>query len=62
MPVHVSSTVVLIIRRSPDGHLRCDDTYYYCASELMIVKKTITKNCTQDSLAWVFLPFVHVVF
>jgi len=31
-------------------------------SELMIVKKKITKNCTQDSLAWVFLPFVHVVF
>ena len=30
------------------------------ASELMIVKK-ITKNCTQDSLACVFLPFVHVV-
>jgi len=30
-------------------------------SELMIVKKTITRNCTQDSLAWVFLPFVHVV-
>ena len=24
-------------------------------------KKTITRNCTQDSLAWVFLPFVHVV-
>jgi len=34
------------------------------ASELMIVKKktTITKYCTQDSLAWVLLPFVHVVF
>jgi len=31
-------------------------------SELMIVKnKTITRNCTQYSLAWVFLPFVHVV-
>jgi len=30
-------------------------------SELMIVKK-ITRNCTQDSLAWVFLPFVHVAF
>ena len=31
------------------------------ASELMIVKKTITRNCTQYSLAWVFLPFVHGV-
>jgi len=30
-------------------------------SELMIVKKTITRNCTQYCLAWVFLPFVHVV-
>ena len=30
-------------------------------SELMIAKK-ITKNFTQDCLAWVFLPFVHVVF
>ena len=30
-------------------------------SELMI-KKTITRNCTQYSLTWVFLPFVHVVF
>jgi len=31
-------------------------------SELMIVKKKITKNCTQYCLALVFLPFVHVVF
>jgi len=32
-------------------------------SELMIVKKKkITRNCTQYCLAWVFLPFVHVVF
>jgi len=31
------------------------------ASELMTVNK-LQKNCTQDSLAWVFLPFVHVVF
>ena len=31
-------------------------------SELMIVKKkTITRNCTQYCLTWVFLPFVHVV-
>ena len=30
-------------------------------SELMIVKKTITINCTQYCLAWVFLHFVHVV-
>jgi len=30
-------------------------------SELMIVKKTITRNCTQCSLDWVCLPFVHVV-
>jgi len=30
-------------------------------SELMI-KKTITRNCTQYSLTWVFLPSVHVVF
>ena len=30
-------------------------------SELMIRKKTIKRNCTQHSLAWVFLPFVHVV-
>ena len=29
--------------------------------ELMIEKKTITRNCTQYCLAWVFLPFVHVV-
>jgi len=29
-------------------------------SELMIVKK-ITRNCTQYCLAWVLLPFVHVV-
>ena len=28
-------------------------------SELMI-KKKISKNCTQYSLTWVFLPFVHV--
>ena len=27
----------------------------------MIVKQTITRNCTQDCLAGVFLPFVHVV-
>jgi len=25
------------------------------------LQKTITRNCTQYSLAWVFLPFVHVV-
>jgi len=31
-------------------------------SELMIEKKTITINCTQYCLAWVFLPSVHVVF
>jgi len=30
-------------------------------SELMVVKKKITRNCTQYSLDWVFLPFVHVV-
>jgi len=30
-------------------------------SELMIVKQTITRYSTQYSLAWVFLPFVHVV-
>ena len=30
------------------------------ASELTIGKKTITRNCTQYSLTWVFLPFVHV--
>ena len=30
-------------------------------TELMIVKKPITTNCTQHCLAWVFLPFVHVV-
>ena len=31
-------------------------------SELMIEKKTITINCTQYCIAWVFLPSVHVVF
>jgi len=32
-------------------------------SELMIgKKKTITRNCTQYCLTWVFVPFVHVVF
>ena len=31
-------------------------------SELMIKKKTVTRNCTQYCLTWVFLPFVHVVF
>jgi hypothetical protein len=31
-------------------------------SELVIGKKTITINCTQCCLTWVFLPFVHVVF
>jgi len=32
-------------------------------SELMIVKKKpIARNCTQYPHAWVFLPFVHVVF
>ena len=31
------------------------------ASELMIVKKTITRNCTQCCLTGVCLPFVHVV-
>jgi len=31
-------------------------------SELMIEKKTITRNCTQYCLTWVFLPFVHVKF
>ena len=30
-------------------------------SELMIEKKTITRNCTQYCLAWVFLLLVHVV-
>jgi len=30
-------------------------------SELMVGKKTITTNCTQYCLSWVFLPFVHVV-
>jgi len=30
-------------------------------SELMI-KKKITRHCTQYCLTWVFLPFVHVVF
>jgi len=31
-------------------------------NELMIVKKkTITRNCTQYCLTWVFLPFVYVV-
>jgi len=30
-------------------------------SELMIEKKTITRNCTQYCLTWMFLPFVHVV-
>jgi len=25
------------------------------------LKNTITRNCTQYCLAWVFLPFVHVV-
>ena len=29
--------------------------------ELMI-KKTVTRNCTQYSFTWVFLTFVHVVF
>jgi len=31
-------------------------------SELMIEKKTITRNCTQYCLNWVFLPSVHIVF
>ena len=30
-------------------------------SELVIGKKTITRNCTQFCLAGVFLPFVRVV-
>jgi len=30
-------------------------------SELMI-KNTVTRNCTQYCLTWVFLTFVHVVF
>jgi len=30
-------------------------------SELMI-KKAVTRNCTQYSFTWVFLTFVHVVF
>jgi len=29
--------------------------------ELMIVKKTITRNSTQYSLDWVFVPFVRAV-
>ena len=29
--------------------------------KIIIVKKTITRNCTQYCLAWVLLPFVHVV-
>ena len=29
-------------------------------SELMIGKKTITRNCTQCCLVWVFLSFAHV--
>ena len=29
--------------------------------ELMIEKKKVTRNYTQYCLAWVFLPFVHVV-
>jgi len=31
-------------------------------SGLMVVKKKMTRNCKQYSLAWVFLPFVHVKF
>jgi len=31
-------------------------------SVLMIVKRTITRNCTQYCLACVFLLIVHVVF
>jgi len=30
--------------------------------ELLIGKKKITRNSTQYSLTWVFLPSVHVVF
>ena len=30
-------------------------------SGLVIGKKTIKRNCTQYCLAWVFVPFVHVV-
>ena len=30
--------------------------------ELMIKKKTVTRNCTQYSFTWVFSTFVHVVF
>jgi len=30
-------------------------------SELMIKRRTITRNCTQYSLTWVFLPSVRVV-
>ena len=27
----------------------------------IVKKKTITRNCTQNCLAWVILPFVNVV-
>ena len=28
----------------------------------LVIKKTVTRNCTQYSFTWVFLTFVHVVF
>ena len=31
-------------------------------NSFLLEKKTITRNCTQYSLTWVFLPFVHIVF
>jgi len=46
--------------KSPCFRYHSDDGLYIVC-KLMIVKKTITRNCKHYHLAWVFLPFVHVV-
>jgi len=39
----------------------CSSTLSWSPARRIRTRKKITRNCTQDSLAWVFLPSVHVV-
>jgi len=61
------SSIRLVSPYSFTELLTCDKDFVYSsfqklAQGMLGEKKTITRNCTQYCLAWVFLPFVHVVF
>ena len=42
------------------GHIDTAFSWFPCAYKQML--RRFPRNCTQYSLAWVFLPFVHAVF